>query len=247
MTMRSSIILPANAILNSSTSFLTATTSPAIRIRRKLNVVVDFASTYNDWITSQPLITKSVTSAIILGLADATAQTIELRQLRKQQILASEQSPLVEPPTRSSSDLEFSISRVARFSSLGLLLIGPWNHYYYKVLDAAIPSDLDNPWTLANLGKVAIDQGLQAPFFTVFIILYLNYFSTFNLTTAVTNLKQQYVTTILDNWKLWIPATALNFALIPGDYRVLYLNCVFFFWSIYLSVMIQPPTNENEE
>lgn len=241
MTMLSTILL----LGTSASSFLT---SPSLRSRRKLNVVVDFASTYNDWITTQPLITKSVTSAIILGLADATAQSIELRQLEKQRVRASEQIPLVEPSKsleKHLKQLKFSFPRVARFSSLGLFLIGPWNHYYYKVLDAAIPSDLSNPWTFTNLGKVAIDQGLQAPFFTVFIILYLNYLSTFNLATAVSNLKQQYITTILDNWKLWVPATALNFALIPDDYRVLYLNCVFFFWSIYLSVMIQP--NENEE
>jgi hypothetical protein len=43
--------------------------------------------------------------------------------------------------------------------------------------------------------------------------------------------------------KLWVPATAINLAFVPPLFRVLYLNCVFFFWSIYLSLIL----NKKEE
>jgi peroxisomal membrane protein 2 len=43
--------------------------------------------------------------------------------------------------------------------------------------------------------------------------------------------------------KLWIPATVINIAFVPPLLRVLYLNCVFFFWSIYLSLVL----NKEEE
>lgn len=38
--------------------------------------------------------------------------------------------------------------------------------------------------------------------------------------------------------KLWVPATAVNLAFVPPILRVLYLNVVFFFWSIFLSLKL---------
>jgi hypothetical protein len=38
--------------------------------------------------------------------------------------------------------------------------------------------------------------------------------------------------------KLWVPATVVNLAFVPPILRVLYLNVVFFFWSIYLSLKL---------
>jgi peroxisomal membrane protein 2 len=38
--------------------------------------------------------------------------------------------------------------------------------------------------------------------------------------------------------KLWVPATIINIGFVPPLLRVLYLNVVFFFWSIYLSLVL---------
>lgn len=61
------------------------------------------------------------------------------------------------------------------------------------------------------------------------------------------SIKQQldndYKETIVANWKLWVPATVINIAFVPPILRVLYLNGVFFFWSIYLSLVL----NKEEE
>ncbi len=38
--------------------------------------------------------------------------------------------------------------------------------------------------------------------------------------------------------KLWLPATVINIAFVPPMLRVLYLNAVFFFWCIFLSVQL---------
>ena len=43
--------------------------------------------------------------------------------------------------------------------------------------------------------------------------------------------------------KLFIPATVINIGFVPPIFRVLYLNVVFFFWSIYLSLVL----NKDEE
>mmetsp|Transcript_38094 Transcript_38094/g.88647 ORF Transcript_38094/g.88647 Transcript_38094/m.88647 type:complete len:95 (-) Transcript_38094:625-909(-) len=57
-------------------------------------------------------------------------------------------------------------------------------------------------------------------------------------------LKAQYKDTILANWKLWVPATCVNLAFVPPPLRVLYLNCVFYFWSLYLSITLNKDTSD---
>jgi hypothetical protein len=51
-------------------------------------------------------------------------------------------------------------------------------------------------------------------------------------------LKDDYPETIVNNWKLFIPATVINIGFVPPILRVLYLNVVFFFWCIYLSLVL---------
>ena len=43
--------------------------------------------------------------------------------------------------------------------------------------------------------------------------------------------------------KLWVPATFVNIAFCPPVLHVLFLNCVFFFWSIFLLLKL----NKEEE
>lgn len=42
----------------------------------------------------------------------------------------------------------------------------------------------------------------------------------------------------VSNWKLWVPATMINMALIPPVLRVGFVNMVFFGWSIFLSLVV---------
>jgi hypothetical protein len=86
--------------------------------------------------------------------------------------------------------------------------------------------------------QVAIDQFVQAPIFTVLIFAFLGFLEGKNAEAIKKQLDDDYVDTMLANWKLWVPATIVNIAFVPPIYRVLYLNCVFFFWSIFLSLKL---------
>jgi len=67
---------------------------------------------------------------------------------------------------------------------------------------------------------------------------------------TVDSIKQQldddYTDTMVANWKLWVPATVINLAFVPPILRVLYLNCVFFFWSIFLSLKLNKDDSGSE-
>lgn len=88
-----------------------------------------------------------------------------------------------------------------------------------------------------------IDQFIQAPIFTVLIFAFLGALEGKNAEAIQKQLKNDYPETLVANWKLWVPATVINIGFVPPILRVLYLNCVFFFWSIYLSLVL----NKKEE
>lgn len=183
-------------------------------------------SSYNDALDSSPLTTKSITAGIILGAADATGQ-------------------FVERSTKVSADGEeapFDIARAARFGFFGLVLQAPWNHFYYLLLDGALPPTVD-PFTATTGIKVMIDQFVQAPIFTVIIFAFLGFLEGKTSEQIKKQLDDDYTDTMLANWKLWVPATMVNIAFCPPVLRVLFLNCVFFFWSIFLSIKL----NKEEE
>jgi Mpv17 / PMP22 family len=110
------------------------------------------------------------------------------------------------------------------------------------MLDSTIPPTVE-PFTATNGIKVVIDQFVQAPVFTVLIFVFLGVLEGKSAAAIQNQINKDYQETIVANWKLWVPATIVNIGFVPPLYRVLYLNCVFFFWSIYLSLVL----NKNEE
>merc|ERR1712113_277008 len=157
---------------------------------------------------------KSVTASVILGAADYTGQKLEI--------------------VNNEEKKEIDVSRVARFAIFGLVLQAPWNHFYYLALDGAIPP-MPEPLSPTNIAKVGFDQFVQAPIFTAIIFIFLGLLEGLTKDDIQHKLEIDWWPTMQANWKLWIPATAVNIALVPPVLRVLYINIVFFFWSIFLS------------
>ena len=185
-------------------------------------------SSYNEALEANPLFVKSVTASVILGAADFTGQLLEKATKGEE--------------ARDDSNEGVDIARVARFAIFGLVLQAPWNHFYYLFLDGALPPTED-PFTTTTGIKVVIDQFVQAPIFTVLIFAFLGALEGKSLDAIKKQLDEDYVDTMFANWKLWVPATAVNIAFCPPVLRVLFLNCVFFFWSIFLSLKL----NKDEE
>lgn len=175
---------------------------------------------YNNALNSDPLLTKSITAGILLGAADLSGQVFE------------------NSTNDNNKNKEVDVSRTIRFAIFGLILQAPWNHYYYMLLDGQIPPTPDEPFSSTNIVKVCIDQFIQAPIFTVLIFVFLGLLEGKALSSIKQQLDSDYKETIIANWKLWVPATIINIGFIPPLFRVLYLNIVFFFWSIYLSLIV---------
>lgn len=210
--------VPITAFAPPSTSRMTKTTTTT-----SLHVagVQEAWTAYNDALVANPLLVKSVTASVILGAADVAGQAIQ---------------------NKDQEDAPLDIARTIRFAFFGLVLQAPWNHFYYLLLDGAIPPT-EEPFTPTTGIKVVIDQFVQAPIFTVLIFGFLGLLEGKNLESIKKQLDDDYADTMVANWKLWVPATVVNLAFVPPILRVLYLNCVFFFWSIFLSLKL----NKDEE
>eukprot|EP00527_Entomoneis_sp_CCMP2396_P008239 CAMPEP_0198142578 /NCGR_PEP_ID=MMETSP1443-20131203/5335_1 /TAXON_ID=186043 /ORGANISM="Entomoneis sp., Strain CCMP2396" /LENGTH=220 /DNA_ID=CAMNT_0043805625 /DNA_START=105 /DNA_END=764 /DNA_ORIENTATION=+ len=192
-----------------ATSFRTL--SPT-ELQLGLEPLQDAWASYNVALADSPLIVKSVTASVILGAADLAGQALESSRQEGE-----------------SDENGIDIARCARFAIFGLTLQAPWNHFYYSLLDGAIPPT-EEPFTSTNLVKVMIDQFVQAPIFTVLIFAFLGILEGKQLETIQKQLENDYKETMIANWKLWIPATVVNIGFVPPLLRVLYLNGVFFFW-----------------
>uniref|UniRef100_A0A7S1YNW0 Peroxisomal membrane protein MPV17 n=1 Tax=Skeletonema marinoi TaxID=267567 RepID=A0A7S1YNW0_9STRA len=187
-------------------------------------------NSYLDALEANPLLVKSITAGVILGAADLSGQAL-------QQAIATNNDDNMELSTNNNNSNSVDIARFLRFAFFGFILQAPWNHFYYQILDGALPPTED-PFTSTTAIKVIIDQFIQAPIFTVIIFGFLGVLEGKSLDSIKEQLDEDYVDTMLANWKLWVPATAVNIAFCPPILRVLFLNVVFFFWSIFLSLKL---------
>ena len=168
------------------------------------------------------LATKAVTAGVIIGAGDAAAQLVEGSQRQGD---------------GESDDGEggFDPGALRALGLLGLVLQAPWNHFYYMALDGAIPPTPE-PFTTTTAVKVAIDQFVQAPIFTAIIFVFFAVIEGRGLDAARRQISDELGQVLVKNWAVFLPATFINLAFLPNELRVLFLNAVFFFWVIYLSL-----------
>lgn len=178
---------------------------------------------YNLHLDQWPVLVKSLTAFLVLGLGDASAQIGQ---------------HLVRGGSAGPVAMHWDCLRSLRFGVFGLVG-APWSHYYYHLLDSALPpTPRPCSWTTAL--KVFIDQFLQAPIALFFIILGLDLMKGVGIEGEKQDLHLHYWETLVANWKLWLPASILNIAFVEPRHRVLFVNIVFFLWIIVLSVMLNP-------
>jgi peroxisomal membrane protein 2 len=224
MKTTSIILVLAFSVAANSFAPVSAIRSPSSLKAVELTEGISSAwNAYNEALVANPLLTKSVTAGVILGAADFTGQQLENSQQEEKKAL--------------------DVGRVARFAFFGFILQAPWNHFYYLMLDGALPPTPD-PLSATTGIKVLIDQFIQAPIFTALIFFFLGTLEGKSLDDVKKQLDSDYTDTMVANWKLWVPATALNIAFCPPVLRVLFLNCVFFFWSIFLSLKLNSSSED---
>jgi len=173
---------------------------------------------YKKTLGANPIRTKAATSIGAALVGDSLAQFFS-------HTTSSSTSNAVE-------DWRYDWQRTARLCLFNAGM-GCFGHYYYGALDQRVGSAAPkSPGTI--ISKVAIDQLLFAPLCTLAFYAYKctaegkpeEFFS---------ELRQKLWPTIKAGWCLWPAAHVLNFAYVPTQHRILYVNVVSVAGSFLLS------------
>lgn len=128
-------------------------------------------------------------------------------------------------------------ARTARLGGFGFCFYGPVMHYWYRALNAAFPTPAAAP--LASklapfLTKVALNQLLLGP-----VVVSCVFAWTLGWTGRLAELPDKWrrdtLPTLRKGWSFWVPASSVNFALVPLRYQVLYMSACGVVWSSILS------------
>ncbi|CAL8463749.1 g3283 [Coccomyxa elongata] len=120
--------------------------------------------------------------------------------------------------------------RAARMGGFGFAFYGPYQYYWYKYLDKLFPTKSVPHFA----SKVFLNQAALGPVVLSAVLLW-NYAFTKQLDRLPEKVKRDFVPTLINGWKFWVPASMVNFYLVPLQYRVLYMSTCGMFWTGYLS------------
>ncbi|KAG0528555.1 hypothetical protein BDA96_05G022200 [Sorghum bicolor] len=165
-----------------------------------------FLAWYLMALDKNPIATKAVTSAVLTLAGDLICQ------------LVIDQVP------------ELDLRRTFVFTFLGLALVAPTLHFWYLYLSKLVTIS-GAPGAIARL---ILDQFIFAPIFIgVFMSLLVTLEGKPSL--LVPKLKQEWFSSVLANWQLWIPFQFFNFYFVPQKFQVLAANVVSLAWNVILS------------
>merc|ERR1719282_1640872 len=162
---------------------------------------------YQAALDESPILTKATTSMVGFAVSDVLTQLF-------------------------IEKMDFDLKRLVKMASFGFLLHGTTGHYFYGFLDGVLKGT--SPLVVA--AKVAIDQTVWAP---VFMCMFFSYMMTFEGTPDLigAKIKQDVFTAVKGSWMTWIPAHTINFAFVPSDMRLLYINTIQIFFNMFMSVI----------
>ena len=102
---------------------------------------------------------------------------------------------------------------------------------YTKILPFLVPSGVK----FEALRKLAFDQTVFASTMTAGFFVLINCVEGNGPMKGLQDCKAKYWETMMMNWKLWIPASFINFAVMPIKYQVLFANMVSLVYNALLS------------
>ncbi|KAF2729414.1 hypothetical protein EJ04DRAFT_515964 [Polyplosphaeria fusca] len=174
---------------------------------------------YQAKLKSAPLLTQSLTTAVLFATGDVMAQQgVEQVGLNKH-----------------------NYARTGRMALYGGAVFGPAATTWYSLLQRRVNLSTTNRTILA---RVACDQLVFAPVNMGFFLSSMAYLEG---SDPATKLKKAYVPGMTNNFLLWPWVQALNFKYVPLEHRVFVVNIVALGWNCYLSYLNSGGGEENKD
>ncbi|CAH9116649.1 unnamed protein product [Cuscuta epithymum] len=174
-------------------------------------VKVGFVGRYLELLKTRPILTKSVTCAVIYTAADLSSQTL----------------------SGLSSLEQYDILRTLRMTGYGMLILGPSLHFWFNFLSRAFPKqDLR-----ATITKMALGQTVYGPIMTVVFFSVNAALQGENGDEILARLKRDFIPTMKSCVMYWPLCDFITFRFIPVHLQPLVSNSFSYVWNVYLTYM----------
>lgn len=169
--------------------------------------------------------TNCATAGFLFGSGDLAAQ-----YLARKMSLAG-----------TSKHDDFDYKRALRLATYGVLVNGPLSCLWYgRFLDTAkflaLIGSRRAAWQI-TASKVVADEIMFAPVCATTFYLSVTAMEGRSAGECVEQLRAEFVPTMLTDFCFWPWIQAINFALIPPQFRILYISCGSLAWNSVLSFL----------
>ncbi|RZF35493.1 hypothetical protein LSTR_LSTR010184 [Laodelphax striatellus] len=170
------------------------------------NILFDLVGSYFAALYTNPIRTKAFTSCTITLLGNYVSQKIQKSRSFDQDVFIA-------------------------FGLYGLIFGGTIPHFFFNFLEKSVPGDS----RIGALKQFLIERLIYAPLYQAFSLYALARFEGKTHEDAVSNMSKLYLPVLKANWYYLSLFQYINFRMVPPMLKVLYVNLIGFFWSIFLS------------
>ncbi|XP_010277092.1 PREDICTED: protein SYM1 [Nelumbo nucifera] len=169
-----------------------------------------FVGWYLGMIGSHPVLTKSITSALIYTAADLSSQMIS-----------------------ETSSESFDSIRTLRMAGYGMFVLGPSLHFWFNFMSRVFPKrDM-----VTTLKKIVMGQTVYGPTMTVIFFSLNASLQGENGAEIVARLKRDLLPTLKNGLMYWPMCDFVTFKFIPVHLQPLISNSFSYLWTIYMTYM----------
>ncbi|XP_071698572.1 uncharacterized protein [Rutidosis leptorrhynchoides] len=179
-----------------------------------------FVGWYLGMIKTRPILTKSITSALIYTAADLSSQTI----------------------TGSSSE-PYNLVRTIRMAGYGMIILGPSLHFWFNFVSRLFPKrDL-----IATFTKMFMGQAIFGPIMTVVFFSVNAALQGESGSEIEARLKRDLVPTLIGGVMYWPICDFITFRFVPVHLQPLVSNSFAYIWTVYITYMASLEKAETTE
>jgi len=131
---------------------------------------------------------------------------------------------------------KWDVKRTGRFVFTVSCIVAPIQYRWFQMLQNRIKNGTN---LTIGLKRMIVDQVVAAPVLTSLLLFTVNILDGNSVHTSISRTKTSFVPVISTNYKVWPFVQVVNFAFIPLQYRVVFVQFIGVFWNIYLSHMAQ--------
>ncbi|KAK6941514.1 Mpv17/PMP22 [Dillenia turbinata] len=185
---------------------------------------------YQNCLALHPLKTQIISSGILWGVGDITAQYItHSTAKRRRRVLGG------------NDKFKIDWKRVAITSTFGFGFVGPVGHFWYEGLDRFIRLRLQlRPKSFRFVGaKVAADGIIFGPIDLLVFFTYMGFSAGKNVDQVKEDVKRDFLPALVLEGAVWPAVQFINFRYVPVRYQLLYVNLFCLLDSAFLSWLEQ--------